>query len=293
MSASASGSGSSPSPTQDGVEERRVGLGVVGARGRPPSTMRVALARASAVRSGMPARSSVSSTLVAASSWGSVMPTASKSTTGRAALEGEQRQALGAHEVGRVSGAGRKARSAAMPPDGVHGVHEDAHGLVGLAQLVGVRVDHAEGGIAASATGAAQPHSWLQVARPAVRHPGEQSASSRDGHRSRHSHRAASLAQARLGPALPRRRAATATERAAALARPPPASTRTLLARAGRPGGLARRLQIARLGHLTASSRAFGHHSDARPDDVAAGLEVLDGGACPMASVPAIPDGTP
>ena len=69
----------------------------------------------SAVRSGMPARSSVSSTLVAASSWGSVMPTTSKSATGRQ-LSSENSGTPSSRMRSAMSTAGKKARSAPMPP---------------------------------------------------------------------------------------------------------------------------------------------------------------------------------
>ena len=60
-----------------------------------------------------------------------------------AALQGEQRHAPIAHEVGHVHG----RQEGPLGPHalgGVHRVHQNAHGLVRLAQLVGVRIDHAE-----------------------------------------------------------------------------------------------------------------------------------------------------
>ena len=83
------------------------------AQGPPPSTSGSPSPRASA-RSGIPARSSVSSTFVAASSCGSVMPTASNSATG-AQLSMENSGRPSARMVSQSVGAGRNARSAAMP----------------------------------------------------------------------------------------------------------------------------------------------------------------------------------
>ena len=83
------------------------------AHGPPPSTNGSSSARASAC-SGMPAKSSVSSTFVAASSCGSVMPTASNSRTG-AQLSRENSGSPSARSVSQNAGAGRNARSAAMP----------------------------------------------------------------------------------------------------------------------------------------------------------------------------------
>ena len=62
---------------------------------------------------------------------------------GRAAFDGEQRQALGAHGVAEL----RRRQERALGHHAVHGVHhvhQDAQGLVCLPQLVGIRIHHAE-----------------------------------------------------------------------------------------------------------------------------------------------------
>ena len=65
-------------------------------------------------RTGMPPRSSASSTFVAASSWGSVMPTASNDASG-AQPSIENSGSPASRSASHRSGAGTKPRSAAMP----------------------------------------------------------------------------------------------------------------------------------------------------------------------------------
>ena len=112
MSASASGTASSPSPMLKASKNGAYGSGL-NAQGPPPSTSGSPSARSSAC-SAMPARSSVSSTFVAASSCGSVMPTTSNSATG-AQLSMENSGRPSVRMVSQNAGAGRNARSAAMP----------------------------------------------------------------------------------------------------------------------------------------------------------------------------------
>ena len=150
------------------VEERRVGLGVVGA-GAAPHHERVAfgalvcmqrdacqIERLKHVRSRQLVRQCDAHGVELGER--------------RAALYAEQRDALGAQ---RVAHGGRRKKRAlgGHPVDGVHHVHEDAQRLVRLPQLVGIGIHHAEAEVRFGLVHAAEL--VVEVARGALR-SGEQ-----------------------------------------------------------------------------------------------------------------------
>ena len=109
---SPSGSDCSPSPMLMASKNGAYGSGLY-AHGPPPSTNGSSSARSSA-RIGKPAKSIASSTLVAASSCGKVMPMASNAAKG-AQLSIENRGNSAWRNASHISGAGKNPRSAAMP----------------------------------------------------------------------------------------------------------------------------------------------------------------------------------